>query len=443
MGFTANAIDKSRLDEQRGVVLNEAREDENQPYGKAIGIIFENVFPKGHPYWSSSSTSEYMKDLNAASLDDVREWFKGYYGAANAVIVLAGDIDTKTAMEKVENYFGNIPSGPPIVRQQVWIAKRTETHLQMMQDRVPQTRIHQVWNGPQWETAENSFLDLTADVLATGKTSRLYKRLVYDDQTATNVEAFSYAQEIAGLFAIIVDVRPGVDPAEVRKAMNEEMKRFLKSGPTAEELIRVKTQREASFIRGVEAIGGFDGKSDVLAMNEVFEGTPDFHKVIQERIHTATAADLQQAAQKWFSSGDYVLQVDPFPEYSTSGKDVDRSKLPEPGAPPAAGFDKLQRGTLSNGLKVILAERHAVPQVNLRLIVDAGYAADHQETAGLASMTLEMLDEGTTTLNALQISDKLAMLGAESQQVRIWILRQFLSLLSNKIWSLPSVYFPM
>lgn len=413
MGFMANAIDKARLDEQRGVVQNEEREGENQPYGKVIGQIFENVFPKGHPYWSTSSTAAYMQDLNAATLDDVREWFKTYYGAANAVMVIAGDVDTKTAKEKVERYFGNIPSGPPVVQQQVWIAKRTETHLQTMQDRVPQTRFYQVWNGPQWGAPENSYLDLTADVLATGKTSRLYKRLVYDDQTATNVEAFSYAQEIAGIFAIIVDVRPGVDPAVVKKAMSEEMQRFLKSGPTAEELIRVKTQREASFIRGVEKIGGFDGKSDVLAMSQVFAGAPDFHKVLQERIHSATAVDLQLAAQKWFSNGDYILQVDPFPEYSATGNDVDRSRLPEPGAPPAAVFDKLQRSTLSNGLKVILAERHAVPQVNFRLIIDAGYAADRSETAGLASMTLDMLDEGTTTLNALQISDKLAMLGAE------------------------------
>jgi zinc protease len=410
MGHLVGAIDKPRLDEQRGVVQNEKRQGENQPYGKVFITISENTYPKGHPYsWSVIGS---MEDLNAASLEDVKQWFADYYGAANAVIALAGDIDAETARQKVERYFGDIPAGPPITKHQTWIAKMTGEHRQIMQDRVPQARIYKVWNTPEWGSADNDYLDEVTDVLALGKTSRLYKRLVYDDQIATNVQAFIYPKEIAGQVVLMAQARPGVELAKVEKAMDEELAKFLRDGPTLAELQRVKAQKYADFVRGVERIGGFGGKSDVLAMNQVYAGDPDFYKVTQKRLMSATAGNLLETARRWLSDGVYVLEVHPFPEYATAPSDVDRSKLPEPGAPPLARFPKLERATLSNGLKIILAERHSIPQVNFSLVVDAGYAADQFGMAGTASMAMDMLDEGTKTRTALQISDELAMLGA-------------------------------
>jgi zinc protease len=410
MGHLLGAIDQAKLDEQRGVVQNEKRQRENQPYGRVYITISENTYPKGHPYsWDVIGS---MEDLNAASLDDVREWFKSYYGPANAVIALAGDIDAETARQKVERYFGDIPSGPPITKQETWIAKRTGVHRQVMQDRVPQARIYKVWNTPEWGSAENDYLDLVTDVLALGKTSRLYKRLVYDDQIATNVQAGVDPNEIGGQVWIMAQARPGVELAKVEKALDEELERFLRDGPTPQELARIKMQKRADFIRGIERIGGFGGKSDVLAMNEVYAGDPDFYKVTQERFRTATADNLRDTARRWLSDGVYVLEVHPFPEYATVPSEVDRSKVPEAGTPPTARFPKLERATLSNGLKIVLAERHSIPQVNFELLVDAGYAADQSVLAGTASMAMDMMDEGTKTRNALQISDELALLGA-------------------------------
>ena len=412
MGHMLGAIDQAKLDEQRGVVQNEKRQGENQPYGRAYITIAENTYPQGHPYsWSVIGS---LEDLNAASLDDVREWFKAYYGAANAVIAIAGDVDPETARQKVEKYFGDIPSGPPVTKQQAWIAPMHGEHREIMQDQVPQSRIYKVWNVPQWGVPDNTYLDLVTDVLAQGKTSRLYKRLVYDDQIATNVVSLIDPNEIGGQVLIQADARPGVELSTVEKALDEELQRFLREGPTEMELERVKTQSRARFIRGIERIGGFGGKSDILIANQVFGGSPDFYKPTQKRTQTATAKDLQGAAQRWLSDGVYILEVHPFPEYSTTPSDIDRSKgVPSAGSPPEARFPKFQRAKLSNGLKIILAERPSIPQINFELLVDAGYAADQFAAAGTASMTLDMMDEGTKTRNALEISEELALLGAD------------------------------
>jgi zinc protease len=194
MGHLLGAIDQARLDEQRGVVQNEKRQGENQPYGKVFSLITEATFPKGHPY--SWTTIGSMEDLGAASLDDVKEWFQTYYGPQNAVLVVAGDVKADDVKARVEKHFGDIPPGPPIAKHDTWIAKRTGVHRQTLQDRVPQARVYKVWNTPPWGGADNDELDLAAAVLASGKTSRLFKRLVYDDQVATDVNAFQWTAEI-------------------------------------------------------------------------------------------------------------------------------------------------------------------------------------------------------------------------------------------------------
>lgn len=410
MGYLLGALDQKTLDLQRGVVQNEKRQDENQPYAVSDQLITQNTYPAGHPY--SWTVIGEMADLNAASMADVQEWFKTYYGPSNVTIVIAGDIDAKTANEKVEKYFGNIPPGPPVAHQEVWVAKMTGTHRQIVQDRVSQARIYKVWNVPQYGSADADYLDMVSDVLSQGKTSRFYKRLVYDDQIATDARAAVDLNEIGGQFYEQATARPGQDLAQVEKELDEELARFLKDGPTAEELARVKAQHEASFVRGIERIGGFGGKSDRLAKSQVFLGSPDAYKVSLKRVQDATAEDLKAAANRWLSDGVYVLEVLPFPEYKAASTGADRSKAPEIGAPPELKLPKLQHATLSNGLKVILAERHEVPLVDFWLSVDAGYAADQFASPGTASMAMSLLNGGTKTRTALQISDEQELLGA-------------------------------
>ena len=410
MGHLLGAIDQARLDEQRGVVQNEKREGENEPYGKVWDFLTPRLYPASHPYsWTVIGS---MDDLNAAKLDDVKDWFHTYYGAANAVIAIAGDITPEVAREKVEHYFGDIPSGPPVARQAAWIAKRTGHERGIMEDRVPQARLYRVWNVPGWGTADATYLNLASDVLSSGKTSRLYKRLVYDDQIATNVTAYIEAREIGGLFVVEATARPGDDLKKVERAVDEELARFLRSGPTAAELARVKTQYRAGFIRGIERIGGFGGKSDVLAQGEVFAGRPDAYQTTLARVAAATPADLLGAAKRWLGDGDYTLEVRPFPQYQTAATGADRSRLPEPGPPVTATFPAVERATLSNGLKVVLAARPSIPQVRLDLVFDAGFAADQSGLPGTANMAFAMLDEGTTTQTSLEISETLQRLGA-------------------------------
>jgi zinc protease len=411
MGHLVGAISQAKLDEQRGVVQNEKRQGENQPYAVGYDLATKATWPAGHPYsWTVIGS---MEDLNAASLDDVKEWFKNYYGAANAVVVLAGDIDVKTAKAKMQKYFGDIPSGPPVAKYEENIAKMTGTIRQRAEDRVPQARIYKTWNTPKYASLENHHLNLFADLLASGKTSRLYKRLVYDDQIATNVSAYVDDREIASQFNIEVTGKPGADLTAVEKAIDEELKKLIEQGPTERELQRVKTQRIAGFVRGIERIGGFGGKSDILAQGVIYAGSPDHYKTYLTNINDATVQAVQATAKKWLTDGQYVLEIHPFPQFKNEPTDSTlRKKMPEMAASPEAKFPKLERATLSNGLKVILAERNAVPTVNLNLMVDAGYASDLGANAGTASLAMDVIDEGTKTRNSLQISEELALLGA-------------------------------
>jgi zinc protease len=410
MGHLLGAIDQARLDEQRGVVQNEKRQGENQPYGKVFTTAFRNIFPAGHPY--SWPVIGYMEDLEAASLEDVQEWFKEYYGAANAVLVVAGDVTPQQVLERVEHYFGHIPPGPPLTKQDVWIPQVEGVHRQVMQDRVPQARVYKIWQMPEIGHPEATTLDLVAGILSEGKTSRLYKRLVFDDQIASDVAAFAFPLEISGLFGVIATAMPGQDLAAVDAAIEEEVARFLAEGPTADELERIVTTRKADFIRGVERVGGFGGKSDILAQNEVYLGDPGSYRTTLARWEAADAAALTAAANKWMARGHYALDVHPFDEYSTAENTVDRSAIPAPGPAPEVAFDDFERFELSNGLRVVLAQRGAVPVVNLRLMVNAGYAADQFSLPGAANLAMDMLDEGTANRSALEISDELSLLGA-------------------------------
>ena len=411
MGHFYKTINKETLDLQRGVVQNEKRQDENEPYAVAEELIQTSTYPAGHPYAHTVIGS--MEDLNAASLDDVRNWFKTYYGPSNAVLVIAGDIDTTTAKEKVNEYFGDIPPGPPIAHPKVAIARMTGEKRATVEDRVPQARLYKVWNVPEFGTASSDYLKLVGRVLSSGKSSRLYKRLVYDDQIATNVTARVDDGEISGQFIIEATAKRGHDPKAVEKAVNEELARFLKEGPTADELDRAKTEYLAQFVRGADRIGGFGGKSDILAHYQTFLGDASLYKVSLERIASATPAEVRDAAQSYLSDGDYVLQVLPYPDYEVTAKGVDRSKVPGLDGVPELKLPTLEKAKLSNGLNLILAERHEIPVVDFWLAVDAGYSADHGAALGTARLTASLLTGGTKKLNALEISDRIQSLGAQ------------------------------
>jgi zinc protease len=220
MGHLLGAIDQAKLDEQRGVVQNEKRQGENQPYGRTWELITKATYPASHPYsWTVIGS---MEDLDAASLDDVKEWFKTYYGPSNAVITVAGAVKAEDVKAKVEKYFGDIPPGPPIAKFEAWPAKRTGFQKQVLQDRVPQAKVYMVWNVPQWGAETSRYLDMVSDVLGSGKTSRMYKRLVYQDQIATNVSVYVDLNEIAGQFYIEATAKPGEDLSKIEKAINDE-----------------------------------------------------------------------------------------------------------------------------------------------------------------------------------------------------------------------------
>jgi zinc protease len=410
MGHLLGVITQEKLDEQRGVVQNEKRQGDNQPYGKVDYQILEGLFPVGHPYsWNIIGS---MDDLDAASLEDVHEWFKTYYGPNNVVVVVAGDVNPQEVLEKVEKYFGDIPPGPPIAKPREWIVKLEHDKRETMQDRVPQARIYKVWGAPNFVSEDADLLQLADAVLTGGKNSRLYERLVYKDQTATSVSGSLFSGEIGGYYELQATVQPGGDIEAVRQAIDEEMQRFITEGLTKDELARIKAQLKSGFVRGVERIGGFGGKSDVLAQNAVYAGDPGFYATSLDRFEAATPKTIQAAAKRWLSAGSYQLDVLPFPELQAATEGADRSALPETNAFPAVKFTEFERSNLSNGLELIVANRATIPVVNLLMRFDAGFASDQFGEPGTSSLAMAMLDEGTGTRTALEISDELARLGA-------------------------------
>ena len=411
MGHILNVIDQEKLDEQRGVVQNEKRQGENQPYGQVFNAIGKAVFPKGHPYsWSVIGS---MEDLNAATLDDVKEWFETYYGPTNAVIALAGDIDLETAKIKVQEYFGDIQAGPPLTKPKKWIAKRTEQTREVMEDNVPQTRIYKVWNVPEDGTAEAQALDLASSTLAGSKNSPLYQELVYKTGLATGVSAFYYGREIAGLFIISATVAPGQDVNEVENVIDATLQKYLKTGPNSKLLKNTKTSTIAGLTNGLQRIGGFGGKSDILATYQTLYGDAGAFKKILAMYLDTSASDVKKAANKWLSSGDYVLTIVPAAKTSVVESLVDRSKgIPYPTEKLSYSFPTIQSAILENGTKLVLAERNDLPLVQLEIVFNNGYAIESDNELGLVNFTMSMVDEGTDKYNSLEFAEMQESLGS-------------------------------
>jgi zinc protease len=410
MGFLGNYISQAMLERERGVVQNEKRQGENQPYGRVRMEISAKMYPYSHPY--SWSTIGYMEDLQAASLEDIKEWYRTYYGPNNAVISLAGDITPERAYELVNKYFGAIPPGPPLPRLEKWIPQLDRNIRDEMEDHVPQVRIYRSWHTSSWKDADTQRLNLLAGVLAGSKNARLDKRLVYEKGMATGVSAYVNDAELGGTFNLSVTVKPGVDPMEVEREMERVVAELLDKGPTEAELKRVKTRDLADFARSLERVGGMGGRNDVLAESQTYGGKPDAYLDRLELFATSTPADVKTAANRWLRANHYTMTVRPSAKLAATKSTLDRKQLPALGEAPDVKFPALQRAQLKNGLKVVLLARHTAPIVNVSLAVDAGAASDTAAKAGAASLALDLLDKGTKNRDAFALSDALENLGA-------------------------------
>jgi zinc protease len=408
MGYLTGAIDQAKLDEQRGVVLNEKRQGENQPYGGLREIIARESYPPGHPY--SWTTIGDEKDLNAATLDDVKAWFKRYYGPNNATLVITGDVDTEAVKAKVEHYFGEIPPGPPVNHAKAWTAKMQGEKRIEVNDKVPLPRIYMLWNVPGDGERDTVLLDLLADVLAGSKTSRLYERLAYREQIVTSISAFVNSGEIGSQFGIVANAKPGVPLDKIEAAIREELARALAQGPTPEELSRIKTTRYPARLSQLDRVGS---KGGTLAANALYHGDPGSFKQELAWELEATPADIRDAGQRWLGDGRLTLTVHPENGLSNAVASVDRSQLPIPAAPAALKLPTVLHDSLSNGIKLEVIERPGVPLLGINLIADVGRAADPKTQSGLAGITWDQLDEGAGKLDALAISQRLEELGAQ------------------------------
>ncbi len=306
MGFLLPEITPEKVDIQRGVVQNERRQSyENQPYGLAEENIISRLFPAGHPYsWPVIGS---MTDLTAATIEDVRDFFRRYYAPNNATMVIAGDINRQQAREWVERYFGDIPRGPEIQRNTVQPFRLERNVLHTLEDRVQLPRVYDAWHSVRGFHDDDAALDVLASILAGGRSSRLYRRLVYDLQIATQVTAYNESGRLDGKFVIYATARPDHDLPELQRVIDEEVRRLAADGPTARELQRVKNQTEAQFLGAMERVGGFGGKADRLNSYDYFVGQPDYFEQDLDRYRRVSAADVQRVARQYLAQANRVV----------------------------------------------------------------------------------------------------------------------------------------
>jgi predicted Zn-dependent peptidase len=426
MGYLLGAITQGVLDEQRGVVQNEKRQGDNQPYGLLGYRITEGLFPAGHPYGHDTIGS--MADLDAASLQTVKDWFRDHYGPNNAVLVLAGDVDVATARPLVEKYFGGIKAGPKSVLPAAPVVTLPAPVEATIRDRVAATMITRNWAVPGLNDPEAASLEVAAGVLGGLASSRLTDQLVRKEKLFTQVSADNSAFAQVGTFSIDGLVRPGVDPAVAAKRLDEVTAQFLKDGPTADEVSRFVTTAVSGRIRGLEAVGGFGGKAVALAEGALYSNDPGFYKKQLTALAAQTPATVKTAANKWLTRPVLAVSVVPgdrdayeeakvpaaapvvaAPEAPAKGT---RGAMPAVGEIAGLSFPAVSRARLKNGIELVYAQRTAVPVTQAVVSFDAGYAADVPGKLGTEQVTLDMMDEGTTSLDANGIAQARERLGA-------------------------------
>ncbi|WP_425229320.1 M16 family metallopeptidase [Sphingomonas sp.] len=428
MGWLTGAITQGVLDEQRGVVQNEKRQGDNQPYGLVQYRLYGGLFPAGTPYGHTVIGS--MADLDAATLETVRGWFHDHYGPNNAVLVLAGDVDAATARTLAARYFGPIPRGPQSVFPAATVPRLPAPVSDTIRDRVAAVMITKNWPVPSIHDADAAALDVASGVLGGLASSRLDNALVKGDRLLTSVSAYNDDMRGAGVFTIRALVRPGVDPAVASRRIDEVLAQFLREGPSADEVSRVVTQTASSTIFGLESVGGFGGKAVTLAEGALFFDDPGHYRRELADLARQTPASVRAAANRWLTRPAYTLTVVP------GARDAYAEAAAPPAAPagpaptlqprnsrggmtlPAVGeltgltFPAVARDRLSNGIEIVYAQRTAVPVTQAVISFDAGVAADVPGHLGTAAMTMNMLEEGTGSLDSIAIAMAEERLGA-------------------------------
>ena len=432
MGYLLGAVTQEKLDNQRGVVQNEKRQGDNQPGGLVFYELIKVLFPEPHPYDHTPIGS--MADLDSASMEDVRSWFRDRYGPNNATLVLAGDISPDEARPLVEKYFGPIPRGPVNTPAAADIPELADDVRTVMRDQVAATNIAKYWTSPGLNSAELVALSIGADILGGLSSSRLDNILVRDEKIAVGVGAGNFPFQRVGVLTVSATAKPGVETEQVEARMNEIIDQFIASGPTEDEVRRAATRQVARTIRGLEQVGGFGGKAVTLASGEVFVDDPDFYAKQLEILATLTPADVQAAMQKWLTRPAMTLVLEPgerdgsYEEAASvegeaaEGEDANAKDefvvtlerpTPEIANLTALDFPDVQEVTLSNGLKVLYAHRDAVPVTRVALSFNAGSASDPVDKRGLEGLALNLYDEGTTTRSSKEIAEARERLGAE------------------------------
>lgn len=446
MGHLLGAIDQEKLDNQIGVVQNEKRQGDSQPYGLVSYRQTELLFPESHPYGHSTIGS--LEDLQAASLDDMRQWFIDHYGPNNAILVLAGDITPDAARPLVEKWFGKIAPGKKVQPVVAPIPTLDAPITEVMKDKVPNTRIYRNWVIPGLADPEFTAIRAGATVLGGLSSSRLDNILVRDEQSAVRVSSYVLPFVHGSLFEIQVDVKPGQDVDAVADRLDAILADLIANGPTQDEVNRVATREAANRISGLEQVGGFGGKAVALAQGQLFAGDSNYYKTELQRLAAVTPEAISAAMQKWLSRPALEIRVEPgereayeevgsgsgartgsltspayfkAPDNSGFGFDtptlqaltqVDRSTFPQVGTIADVDFPDVVTAQLSNGIKVYYAQRDAVPVVRVAVNFDAGSAADPAGKSGLHGMTTAMLTEGTTSYNSVQLAELQERLGA-------------------------------
>ena len=405
------AMTDAKLANQKDVVRNERRQGlENTPYGRWFKLIPENLFPSRHPY--ANDVIGVHEDLAAATLEDVRDFFRTYYTPNNLSLVIAGDFDAAEAKRLVEKYFGTIPPGPPLDRPAKGTPKLDGEKIVEVRDRVPQERTYFAWHSPAYFAPGDAELDLVATILSDGLSARLNKALVYDRQLASDTTAFQSNQPLTGFFVLWATARPGADLSQVEAIVTEEIARLAKDGPTEEELNRARTKWEFNFVTGLEGIGGFGGKADILNQYNTFLGNPGMFEEDFARYRNATAATVKATVNEYLNTRNRLL-VRFRPEQSGPPSTValDRTKEPPLGADRPFTAPDVKSAKLDNGVEIFVVERPELPKVSVSLASRSGSINDPAGKGGLASLTARVMRRGTKAKSALDIDNTLGDLG--------------------------------